>query len=966
MSEVRHFKPFDDLIGLLQGSRQEVWSQRALTYHLCRCLIEQSPEGYGLLKVPLEEWINATYGTSINPADQERARQAAEKRILAIADPKERTLCLRFIARAGHLYQMAGLIAADNINRPHGRYQLPTQAEEFLSKNLNRGIGSTLKSLNAPSIEMTLTAHPTNTTSVEAMREERLLGQLLRRCRDGEDVKGDLQRAMRSFAGNPMLPIGPDNMPRNISVLEETDYMLNYLTNAYEDLPELYHDYDHALQKRYGAEYDPEMLNLQVHFHSWGSSGDKDGNVKVNAGTTLYAIAAHYQEALEHYSQLLTRAGAVPLAVLRAQGRKERSLDTWAEKIRHAKEISGTIRARVKEKMKDGFLEPAELEKAQQELHEAVGILDKGAFLAALHGSYIDQTAEPAQRDTLLRLIRSVKTFGFSFGKIEYRETSEEFTRLTAALLGDSYKALIPPEDATDEQRAKFDKARSEALSAVLKDPQQLAQLRDRFRSMGHGYEGAKYDKNNVGPIAYQTRQRLLLARDFPQMIDTQVLAECQGASHMLEALLLQRLTDERPPRLGIVPLFEDAEYLKAAPAIITQALAVPTYLAHVKATGGGHPRQQVQFAHSDNSRRNGMPAARALIYQAHRNLRARMAQEHAGIDLQCYEGGSQSDPFRGGARPLTDTVDEFGLQRFFKATFQGGDLLNYMNQPGTLPRLLANTLNHNAEILAKPPARPSITPAVEDTLIAALERAKSQYDDMFSKGGLSSFMKDIDFNKEADAGANGSRATTRDPNAEVNVKGMRTITFSEVLQHAGITPTWLGLGQAQASMQAAGLPTNAVGLNRLYKDSAIFRDIIDRAAFGIIRSDLDYADSRSHQNGLMGALREEYGQAFQLCYQAITGKAARPDITESAQIRKAMTEASCPHAQENITDQDRYLDLMRGIKQQWMPEGGGERDLAMRLLHNGFDTVYHGRLPLIDDPRFAQLYQEQAGCGRK
>jgi phosphoenolpyruvate carboxylase len=386
----------------------------------------QSPE----VNAALTGWIN-THWRSAGDAQDPQADRAAEAALLAITNPKERDFCLRFMARAGHLYQIAaqasaaGYMATMNTN----------PVADFLKAEGRRpytNAKQAVEALNKPAFELTLTAHPTNTSSVPSMMEERSLGLALQAMQTDSGATIPLRDAMKSYANSDIVPM-KDGRPRNISVLEETDYMLHYLVTAYEELPALYKPYDDALSKL--KDYNQHDLKLKVKFHSWGSSGDKDGNKNVNAASTLYAIAAHYDTMLEMYARDLNYLATDKQGADSKITILDPELQAWDARIRTAREAAASARFFAKEAFTGKKpVSAQELEKKQQELATAVSALDQNALLQALDNYPHKPNIDVGRTQRALDTTRRLRTFGFTLGHLEYRETSEVFTRITKEL----------------------------------------------------------------------------------------------------------------------------------------------------------------------------------------------------------------------------------------------------------------------------------------------------------------------------------------------------------------------------------------------------------------------------------------------------------------------------------------------------------------------------------------------------
>ncbi len=859
------------------------------------------------------------------------------------------------------LHQLAGLAERDQLLRTEPsavtRLLLRTDDQDRTFRRF-KNMQDALDAIAASTFEMTLTGHPTNTNSVESMQLQRMLGIALR---SGDDAAID--NALQKFAATPVLPMR-DGVATPLNVQQETQAILYALGNIYEDLPETYHAFDQDLTAHYDAAYTPKDLKLNIVVHSWGSSGDKDGNKKVNGDTTLYAVAQHKHEILRRYAEDMQGIQGMEAA---QQALQQAATD--------AGEIAQAI-DKILEDKNAGFLTAEQFESFSAELKQATDSLDLGAMMTALeHHLETDQTDKKA-----LNLLRRMRTFGLSFGHIEYRETSEEYTRIV--------NLLIPHYEALKEEE------KCAQLSALIENPpllaSRMAALREALKDApGKSYIAKPDDQEdapqNIYPIAYQTMRRMELARDFPETFQNNVLAECGGTSNMLEALLLQHAVarDGKRAMLGVVPLFEEHATLKEAPAIIQRALETPTYQAHLHALADAHGKglaQQVQLAHSDNAKRAGMPAARALVDKAHEEIQAAITvfnQTAASpVALQFYEGGSQSDPYRGGARSISAAINQYGLHRFSKMTYQGIDLLNYLNLPFASERLFTRNIANNALKLREEP-RGQIRPfSTEDRrVIAAFDNVKEDYLRLFEDGQFRDFLNKLGYANHV-YGNFTSRAGARTGSEELkDINRTRAIGLSETMQHAGLIPTFIGASRAPLQLSRYFPDTSPSARRALYQRSPVFRDIIDRMLYGLARTDLDLVEATSGNHLLVQAMRDEYTSAFTLCMETYTGKSASellggrdPKTVAQARMRQVVVDAVYPHTKEIYEDQNRLLSIANNI-QGWIKAAPGKAESAEKymahLVHNMKDAALLGRMPLIDDPSYARLYCTRHGIQR-
>ena len=91
-------------------------------------------------------------------------------------------------------------------------------------------------------------------------------------------------------------------------------------------------------------------------------------------------------------------------------------------------------------------------------------------------------------------------------------------------------------------------------------------------------------------------------------------------------------------PTLDVVPLFESAEALESAGAILAGLAADPDYREHLRRRGD---RQEVMLGYSDSNKESGYVAANWLLYRAQEELVA--AARASGLELTIFHG-------RGGA----------------------------------------------------------------------------------------------------------------------------------------------------------------------------------------------------------------------------------------------------------------------------------------------------------------------------
>ena len=993
--------------------------------------------------------------------------------------PEKRVEFMDAYTRMGHLYELAGLVARDNNFqklRESGQ-GIPGGITRFIEARKQKTPGQVtmqglLDQLNKPVFEVVMTAHPTNVNSPEIINELRELGSTVDAVRLRKPEHPPVHKAMESFCRAPLIhqKITRDGATEtrtdeNLTVYDETKLMLSFMKNLYDDVPQILGKFtdsldDHAKKTR--QTYDPIDVKPQIRFAAWGSSGDKDGNYNVNADTTLLAMAQHKYDIINAYKDTLGEMSGIDN--LPALDQWKNDLTEAQNKLQHS--LSTLNKARVKREplSEKQFSEisadvasvfgdlAGEKKRFEKDLVDAYKTTKTPEFRAKI-GNEAD--ADKLQQD-VLNLTRRARIFGFGFGRIEYRETAEEYARVVGE--------IVPGYNEMDEAH------RVKALTETLNTPGAAEKLLEAAMPRiqeGHGKpyprKGDPNEKDAL-PIAYQTIKRMELARDHPGMVTDNVLAECEQTSNLLEAQFLQAAVGKngKRPVLGIIPLFENPRSLSDADKTLAGAYANEAYQDHLRLVAQTKAKesdttpeitQQVQIAHSDNTRRSGLPAARAFIDEAHDKIRAVNAKTmiplHKGdadakpVKTQFFEGGSASDALRGGVRAVTAACNQYGLNDFAKFTYQGGDLVNYFNYTPSVtrlfPRVIANMANNTANSNDKnaPHAnRPKYYNVFSNEVAReALQATLTDYEqNVFKDDAIGVVLGQLGsgHEREGRAGAAGSRAQRgRSPteNAspelqrtafaivhstsmggvkKVNPNSIRTINFSEMLQHGGLVPTWIGshglehnlleaiakktgeLSQSAGDLEthhedsykrqkrdftthcrdsSTDAPINPKHVKYLYDSSPVFKDVIDRMAFGVAMTDMDQVEKlhpelRNETIGnkkFLDRLEEEYKGAAKLCYAAFTGSSPviaqdSPDSL-NASLRFAITK-QLPHIEALVNDKTAYRDLFLQAKAEWRREEQFDPHLD-KLIHSGIDDVMHGRFPPADDIEYKALLQQ-------
>lgn len=953
--------------------------------------IEKDPHLGGAVVADSLSWLRDIVWAPVDqknpvPLDTDEMEKSFQQILHRVPENAKSNLVEAYV-RMGHLYEIAGLHARQNYfdecrrkNKP-----IPGGAKEMMNvfKRENKQTQEIVKALNRPVFEMISTMHPTNVNSLESMKLQRAIGIEAARIASGKQTDlSALRTQVQTFALKPLnhMKAGAD---AHLTVHDETEIMLYHLGNIYEDMPLSYRGFDDVLSKHGDGRYDPLSLKLDFRPGSWGSSGDKDGNDNVTAETTLEAIAMHKAAIMERYAHEFEALGVADNLALKQWAA---DIQQWNELLKPLLHIAAELREEQFSLVKEDARE-AHDKKFDDLSHKLAQIRpDAKAFEEALTQAY-NTEEDPGKKAGLLNFIRRVRTFGFTFGKIEYRETADRYKEVVDTLM--TPEVLGRTSYGDQGQYLMLDEVKQRAVLSDLfkhKNPEEGTSPRgvdtiltaDKKLEIIHNGAGQSYEPDNALPITYHTLKRMELARDHPDMIQDNVLAECTSATRIMEAKFLQSVipaNDQgKKALLGIIPLFEEKESITVINDIMKAAFDNSVYKQHLQelaqARHGGKKTQQVQIAHSDNARRAGFAAARGFIHQAHHDFRALCEQQ--GIQPQFFEGGSLSDAYRNGVRAISGAVNAFGLHDFAKFTFQGGDMLNYFNQPSSAERVLTRSFVHQALKCAglsensektqtlRGASCNSCNPIIDQVVRKALARAFEEYkEDDFLEDKIGMMMAHLHYNEETEAQNRGSRAAKREAKKgpkfakventqlgavhPVPIQSIRTIAFSESMAQNAIIPSWVGAGRLEDYISQV-LVEKVISLNikesltdderqfvdqfKDFKDekapplgkylnviraaSPTFRNVTDGMAFGIALTDM------THPGGDKKALESlPYFQRLKNDYLSAgrtTLRALSPDYTPEP-------DEAQPAAVQPTPEQARALAGMKNMVQSQLPQ---------------------------------------------
>lgn len=839
--------------------------------------------------------------------------------------------CRHQVIRAFAIYFQLVNIAEQNhrirrkrdYERTAGERIQPGSIESIVVDLKNLGIPSeeVQEILQAISLELVMTAHPTEATRRAVLDIHKRISVDVMELDNPTLTLREREELKRKLLNEVLILWQTDELrDRKPTVIDEVRNGLYYFDQTLFDvLPSIYAELERCLDIYY-----PETLWHVPTFLRFGSwiGGDRDGNPSVTSDVTWETLERHRAHTLKKYDASLrklmrtlsfsTNIVCVSKELLESiqNDRKHielKSIEPW----RNGKEPYRIKLTYMIEKIANtgtAIKNPRIRYNTAEELVADLQLIDK-----SLRSHYADYVAE----GEIKNLIRQVELFGFHMAPLDIRQHSKEHEMAMTEIL--AQMGIVDDYSALEED----DKV--ELLNILLNDPRPLT-------SPYMEYSESTRECLDVYRIVYQAQKEF-----GRKCIHSYLISMTAAPSDILEVLLLgkevglfRKGTDGTVScTFQPVPLFETIDDLHDAPAIMRTLFKLPAYREGVAAVGNV---QEIMLGYSDSNKDGGVLTANWELRNALKDI-TNVAKEF-GVKIKFFHG--RGGALGRGGMPLNRSIltqPPETLGAGIKITEQGEVLSSRYSMQGIAYRSLeqATSALITAQLQARNPQSHINEQKWERLFNEISENALARYQDLvFNDPGFLEFFRESTPLPEIGELNIGSRPSKR-KNSD-RFEDLRAIPWVFAwTQSRYLFPAWYAAGHGLLSVYKDDEEV-LEQLREMYRNWAFFTTMIDSLQLALAKSDLliakEYAKlihNREIEERIFTAIKDEFVLTSELILK-ITGQ---KEILENVPVIQESIRLRNPYVDPLSYMQVKLISELRALRE----EGQDDADLLREVL---------------------------------
>ncbi|HEU4843987.1 MAG TPA: phosphoenolpyruvate carboxylase [Burkholderiaceae bacterium] len=841
----------------------------------------------------IETIRQTSIGLRQRPSQETREALEAQLRALSPVDTKQ-------LIRAFSYFSLLANIAEDQHHTRRSRAHLiagtaPRNGSlaQALKNIVDDGHSDQLQDVLAEAcINPVFTAHPTEVQRKSILNCQMAIARLLDE-RDRIQMIPEEEEANEEALARGIATLWQTRLLRTskLSVLDEVENGLSFFDRTIlTTLPQLYGSMQDMLGKLDPAWQGRELPTF-MRIGSW-IGGDRDGNPFVTADVLRATLQRQANVALTHYLTELHK--------LASQFSLAQALSGSSEQLRRlADEATDGSPHRVDEPYRRALhgmhtrlsatrtLLTGAADDAPAAPHYATAQALRDD-LDILHHSLLAHGAGALAKGRLRQLRRAVQVFGFSLAPIDLRQNSDVHERVVGELLAH---------------------ARPGCDYLALDEAQRCAMLREELASprlLVSPYQA--YSEGTAGELAIFAQLKQAHDTYGQASVCNYIISKAASLSDLLEvAVLLKEFgllrREAGTLAVNIIPLFETIEDLRAGPAIMEQAFAVPEYMRLLQSRG---MLQEVMLGYSDSNKDGGFLTSGWELYKAEIELVQVFARH--GVKLQLFHGRGGSVGRGGG--PAYEAIiaqPKGAVQGRIRVTEQGEVITaKYANAEvgrRNLEVMVAATLK--ATLLGERQFQPEAAQlAVMETLSASAMQAYRSL--VYETEGFETYFWQSTVISEIASLNIGSRPTSRKPAGAI--EDLRAIPWVLSWSQCRLMlPGWYGFGSAIEAFLAGDREPRLAMLRQMYRDWPFFHSLLSNMDMVLAKSDIAiaarYAELVSDEtlrSAIFGRIQAEHARTVDAVKQ-ITGQRELQDHN--------------PLLQRSIRNRFPYVDLLNHVQ---------------------------------------------------
>jgi phosphoenolpyruvate carboxylase len=682
--------------------------------------------------------------------------------------------------------------------------------------------------LNTISLELVITAHPTEATKRSVIEIQKRIATILKNLDNTMLTKKERKKLEDNLLNEVTVLWQTEELrERKPTVIDEVRNGLYYFDQTFfEVLPDIHQDLEEGLTEQF-PNHKWEVPNF-LHFGSW-IGGDRDGNPHVTPEVTWETLIHQrelaikkYKDALvglmKRFSQSTTRSNVSEELIANVEHEEEAYLKIekrWPVESEVYRRKMAIMIKRLKEvgNSEIGYQSADELLKDLLLIHESVN------------------NHQPADRHVkmLNKLIRQVQLFGFHLATLDIRNHSGEHEAAITEILR---KVKV-----TDDYSALSEDEKMKTLEKVLMDPRPILLLNE-------DYSKETQEMIKVFKMIKEAHETF-----GEKSILVYLVSMTQSASDLLEVLVLAKeagiyrlhADGTVESHLNVAPLLETVDDLIAGPAIMETLFKMDVYRNHLKIR---EDSQEIMLGYSDGSKDGGTLTANWKLYKAQLEIHDMAKRYNIGLKFFHGRGGSLG---RGGG-PLNRSIlsqPRETLGEGVKITEQGEVLssrylledIAYRSLEQATSTLIEASLNLSEESEQQHLREKAWEEAMEEISDVALEKYQSL---VFEDPDFLTYFTEATPLHEVGELKIGSRPSKR--KNRNRFEDLRAIPWVFAwTQSRQLIPAWYAAGSGLESFVSKG-EENLKLLQRMYEEWPFFHSTIDNLQMALMKADITTA----------------------------------------------------------------------------------------------------------------------------